>query len=148
MEFFHIILLKNCNVCLERPKINEKEAGSGPCLPKIILCLKYGIKTSHNFTAVVCYGKISFAVLPQLHNDDNERDNEKDAGDELPLLLAHIIKTRKTFSKRRTRLFTTRDVSKNVATQTEELEEKISKFRIDVDTVQGRMLYKSRVTSN
>ena len=63
MEFFHIILLKNCNVCLERPKINEKEAGSGPCLPKIILCLKYGIKTSHNFTAVVCYGKISFAVL-------------------------------------------------------------------------------------
>ena len=32
--------------------------------------------------------------------------------------------------------------------QTEELEEKISKFRIDVDTVQGRMLYKSRVTSN
>ena len=31
MDIFHIYLLKNCNnVCLKRPKINEKEAGVGP----------------------------------------------------------------------------------------------------------------------
>ena len=30
MDIFHIYLLQNCNVCLKRPKINEKEAGVGP----------------------------------------------------------------------------------------------------------------------
>ena len=28
--FFTYICCKNCNVCLKRPKINEKEAGVGP----------------------------------------------------------------------------------------------------------------------
>ena len=31
MEIFsHIFVVKICNVCLKRPKINEKEAGVGP----------------------------------------------------------------------------------------------------------------------
>ena len=29
-HFFTLICFKNCIVCLERPKINEKEAGVGP----------------------------------------------------------------------------------------------------------------------
>ena len=29
-HFFTYICCKNCNVCLNRPKINEKEAGVGP----------------------------------------------------------------------------------------------------------------------
>ena len=29
-HFFTYICCKNCNVCLKRPKINEKEAGVGP----------------------------------------------------------------------------------------------------------------------
>ena len=29
-HFFTFICCKNCNVCLKRPKINEKEAGDGP----------------------------------------------------------------------------------------------------------------------
>ena len=29
-HFFKYICGKNCNVCLKRPKINEKEAGVGP----------------------------------------------------------------------------------------------------------------------
>ena len=28
--FFTYYCFKNCNVCLKRPKINEKEAGVGP----------------------------------------------------------------------------------------------------------------------
>ena len=28
-HFSHIFAVKNCNVCLKRPKINEKEAGVG-----------------------------------------------------------------------------------------------------------------------
>ena len=28
--FSHWLVLKNCIVCLKRPKINEKEAGFGP----------------------------------------------------------------------------------------------------------------------
>ena len=28
--FSHIFVVKICNVCLKRPKINEKEAGVGP----------------------------------------------------------------------------------------------------------------------
>ena len=28
-DFSHIFAVKNCNVCLKRPKINEKEAGVG-----------------------------------------------------------------------------------------------------------------------
>ena len=31
-HFFTYICCKNCNVCLKRPKINEKEAGVGPFL--------------------------------------------------------------------------------------------------------------------
>ena len=33
--FSHIFVVKNCNVCLKRPKINEKEAGIGPLLKKM-----------------------------------------------------------------------------------------------------------------
>ena len=29
-HYFTYIFCKNCNVCLKRPKINEKEAGIGP----------------------------------------------------------------------------------------------------------------------
>ena len=29
-HFSHIFAVKICNVCLKRPKINEKEAGVGP----------------------------------------------------------------------------------------------------------------------
>ena len=36
MDIFHIFCCKNCNVCLKRPKINEKEAGVGPFLKKLI----------------------------------------------------------------------------------------------------------------
>ena len=32
--FFTYICCKNCNVCLKRPKINEKEAGVGPIFLK------------------------------------------------------------------------------------------------------------------
>ena len=36
MEIFsHIFVVKICNVCLKRPKINEKEAGVGPFFKKI-----------------------------------------------------------------------------------------------------------------
>ena len=30
--FSHIFVVKICNVCLKRPKLNEKEAGVGPFL--------------------------------------------------------------------------------------------------------------------
>jgi len=33
-HFFTYICFKNCNVCLKRPKINEKEAGVGPFFKK------------------------------------------------------------------------------------------------------------------
>ena len=33
-HFFTLICSKNCTVCLERPKINEKEAGVSPFLKK------------------------------------------------------------------------------------------------------------------
>ena len=33
-HFFTYICCKNCNVCLKRPKINEKEAGVGPFFKK------------------------------------------------------------------------------------------------------------------
>ena len=36
-HFFTFICCKNCNVCLKRPKINEKEAGVGPILTKKLL---------------------------------------------------------------------------------------------------------------
>ena len=37
MEIFsHIFVVKICNVCLKRPKINKKEAGVGPFLEKKI----------------------------------------------------------------------------------------------------------------
>ena len=29
-HFSHIFVVKICNICLKRPKINEKEAGVGP----------------------------------------------------------------------------------------------------------------------
>ena len=32
MEFFTFIYCENCNVCLKRTEINEKEAGVGPYL--------------------------------------------------------------------------------------------------------------------
>ena len=35
-HFFTYICCKNCNVCLKRPKINEKEAGVGPFFTKNI----------------------------------------------------------------------------------------------------------------
>ena len=34
-HYFTYICCKNCNVCLKRPKINEKEAGIGPFLKKL-----------------------------------------------------------------------------------------------------------------
>ena len=34
-HFFTYICCKNCNVCLKRPKINEKEAGVGPFLKNL-----------------------------------------------------------------------------------------------------------------
>ena len=33
-HFFRYICCKNCNACLKRLKINEKEAGIGPLLKK------------------------------------------------------------------------------------------------------------------
>ena len=36
--FSHIFGVKICNVCLKRPKINEKEAGVGPFFLKKYLC--------------------------------------------------------------------------------------------------------------
>ena len=33
-HFLHIFVVKICNVCLKRPKINEKEAGVGPFFKK------------------------------------------------------------------------------------------------------------------
>ena len=37
--FLTYICCKNCNdVCLERPKINEKEAGVGPFFKKKFIC--------------------------------------------------------------------------------------------------------------
>ena len=42
-HFFTCICCKNCNVCLKRPKINEKEAGVGPFKKQQhILTLKNG----------------------------------------------------------------------------------------------------------
>ena len=35
-HFFTYICCKNCNVCLKRPKINEKEAGDGHFLKKLM----------------------------------------------------------------------------------------------------------------
>ena len=35
-NFSHIFVVKICNVCLKRPKINKKEAGVGPFLEKKI----------------------------------------------------------------------------------------------------------------
>ena len=37
--FFTLICYKNCNnVCLKKPKINEKEAGVGPFIKKHCIC--------------------------------------------------------------------------------------------------------------
>ena len=36
--FFTYNCCKNCNVCLKRPKINEREAGVGPFLKRLYLC--------------------------------------------------------------------------------------------------------------
>ena len=40
-HFSHIFVVKICNVCLKRPKINEKEAGVGPFFKNICLWLKH-----------------------------------------------------------------------------------------------------------
>ena len=40
-HFFTYICCKNCNVCLKRPKINEKEAGIGPLFLKKKLTKKF-----------------------------------------------------------------------------------------------------------
>ena len=37
MDFFAFICCKNCNVCLKKTKIKEKEAGVGPYLKNIYL---------------------------------------------------------------------------------------------------------------
>ena len=37
--FTYIFVVKICNVCLKRPKINEKEAGVGPFLKTLFLNL-------------------------------------------------------------------------------------------------------------
>ena len=37
-HFFTYNCCKNCNVCLKRPKINEREAGVGPFLKRLYLC--------------------------------------------------------------------------------------------------------------
>ena len=36
-HFFTYYCCKNCDVCLKRPKINEKEAGVGPFLKKNLM---------------------------------------------------------------------------------------------------------------
>ena len=36
-HFSHIFVVKICNVCLKRPKINKKEAGVGPFKKEIKL---------------------------------------------------------------------------------------------------------------
>ena len=48
-HFFTYICCKNCNVCLKRPKINEKEAGVGPFFLKktFLLLFPYGRKVFH-----------------------------------------------------------------------------------------------------
>ena len=38
-HFLHIFVVKICNVCLKRPKINEKEAEVGPFLKRIRLLI-------------------------------------------------------------------------------------------------------------
>ena len=38
-HFFTMICCKNCIVCLERPKINENEAGVGPVFLKMFYFL-------------------------------------------------------------------------------------------------------------
>ena len=37
MTFFHTDVVKNCIICLKRPKINEKEAEIGPFLKNLYL---------------------------------------------------------------------------------------------------------------
>ena len=39
-HFSHIFVVKICNVCLKRPKINEKEARVGPFLENKLRLLK------------------------------------------------------------------------------------------------------------
>ena len=50
-HFFTFICCKNCNVCLKRPKINEKEAGIGPFFlkkeKKYILSAVWGSFINH-----------------------------------------------------------------------------------------------------
>ena len=53
-HFFTYFCCKNCNVCLKRPKINEKEAGVGPfkkiLLPKTVSILKCAIPCPFSIT--------------------------------------------------------------------------------------------------
>ena len=37
--FYALLYCKNCNACLERPKINEIEAGNGPFYKTIPVCV-------------------------------------------------------------------------------------------------------------
>ena len=52
-HFFTYICCKNCNVCLKRPKINEKEAGVGP-FKKIDYLVTHLLRSSHHAHAIVC----------------------------------------------------------------------------------------------
>ena len=39
--FSHWFVVKNCIVCLKRPKINEKEAGIGPFKKMLMICRQF-----------------------------------------------------------------------------------------------------------
>ena len=55
--FSHIFVVKICNVCLKRPKINKKEAGVGPfffkknCRFQRIPSIKYEKSTDQQFSS-------------------------------------------------------------------------------------------------
>ena len=53
----------------------------------------------------------------------------------LTLLLPHILTTRKKFSKSRLRIFALHDPDKNVAREIADLQEMLSNFRLDVESV-------------
>ena len=63
MDIFHLVVLKKCiNVCLKRPKINEKEAGVGSFFKNKIslgttLCTALHTGSAHSMARaiILCY---------------------------------------------------------------------------------------------
>ena len=85
-NFPHINCCKNCNVCLKRPKINEKEAGVGPFFKKY--SNRFPIVSSYLLhTSCPRYSLVVFATEP-VHSVPNTYHQPQNIN--LNLKLMHV----------------------------------------------------------